>query len=55
MSLFESRSFPWHEDLEFFEAAVRFTTKETTFSPRLVEKDYYLWIFENEPEWAEFR
>ena len=37
----EFHSFSWHEDPEFFEAAVSFTAKETTFSPRLVEKDYF--------------
>ncbi|OGP55832.1 MAG: hypothetical protein A2162_10370, partial [Deltaproteobacteria bacterium RBG_13_52_11b] len=41
MSRPESRLFAWHEDPEFFEAAVSFTAKETTFSPRLVEKDYF--------------
>ncbi len=41
MSLPESRSFSWHEDPEFFEAAVSFTAKVTTFSPRLIEKDYF--------------
>ena len=44
MSRPESRSFSWHEDPEFFEAAVRFTAKATTFSPRLVEKDYFCTI-----------
>ena len=41
MSRPELRLFAWHEDPEFFEAAVSFTAKETTFSPRLVEKDYF--------------
>ena len=41
MSRPEFRLFPWHEDPEFFKAAVSFTAKETTFSPRLVEKDYF--------------
>jgi len=41
MSRLESRLFPWHEDPEFFVAAVSFTAKETTFSTRLVEKDYF--------------
>ncbi len=41
MSRIESRSFSWHEDPEFFKAAVTFTAKVTTFSPRLVEKDYF--------------
>jgi len=41
MSRPESRLFSWHEDPEFFVAAVSFTAKETTFSPRLVEKDYF--------------
>jgi predicted nucleotidyltransferase component of viral defense system len=41
MSRPESRSFSWHEDPEFFEAAVSFTAKVTTFSTRLVEKDYF--------------
>jgi len=41
MSRPETRSFSWHEDPQFFEAAVSFTAKETTFSPRFVEKDYF--------------
>jgi predicted nucleotidyltransferase component of viral defense system len=41
MSRPESHSFSWHEDPEFFKAAVNFTAKVTTFSPRLVEKDYF--------------
>ena len=41
MSRLESRLFPWHEDPEFFVAAVSFTAKETTFSTRLIEKDYF--------------
>ncbi len=41
MSRLESRLFPWHEDPEFFAAALSFTAKETTFSARLVEKDYF--------------
>ena len=41
MSRPELRFFAWHEDPEFFEAAVSFTAKETTFSTRLVEKDYF--------------
>jgi predicted nucleotidyltransferase component of viral defense system len=41
MSRPELRLFAWHEDPEFFEAAVGFTAKETAFSPRLVEKDYF--------------
>lgn len=30
-----------HEDAAFFQAAVNFTARETSFSPRLVEKDYF--------------
>jgi predicted nucleotidyltransferase component of viral defense system len=30
-----------HEDAAFFKAAVTFTSRETGFSPRLVEKDYF--------------
>jgi len=41
MSRPESHLFPWHEDSAFFLAAVNFTTQVTTFSSRLVEKDYF--------------
>lgn len=37
----ESLLFPWHEDSEFFVSAVSFTAQVTTFSTRLVEKDYF--------------
>jgi predicted nucleotidyltransferase component of viral defense system len=41
MSRPESHLFSWHEDSAFFLAAVSFTTQVTTFSSRLVEKDYF--------------
>ena len=30
-----------HEDPRLFREAVNFTTAETTFAPRLIEKDYF--------------
>jgi predicted nucleotidyltransferase component of viral defense system len=41
MSRPESHLYSWHEDSAFFLAAVSFTTQVTTFSSRLVEKDYF--------------
>ena len=41
MSRPESHLFPWHEDPAFFLSAVSFTAQVTTFSARLVEKDYF--------------
>jgi predicted nucleotidyltransferase component of viral defense system len=41
MSRPESHLFSWHEDSAFFLAAVSFTTQVTTFSSRLIEKDYF--------------
>ncbi len=41
MSRPESPLFPWHEDQALFLAALGFTVQMTTFSARLVEKDYY--------------
>lgn len=41
MSRPEPSLFPWHEDAAFFLAAVGFTAQMTTFTSRLIEKDYY--------------
>jgi len=41
MSSSEAPALRWHEDREFFEVAVTFTSATTGFSPRLVEKDYF--------------
>ena len=41
MSRPESQLFPWHEDPAFFLSAVSFTARVTTFSTRLIEKDYF--------------
>lgn len=41
MSQPESPLFAWHEDQALFLAALSFTAQMTTFTPRLVEKDYY--------------
>ncbi len=41
MSQPESPLFVWHEDQALFLAALGFTAQMTTFTPRLVEKDYY--------------
>jgi hypothetical protein len=40
MSEFKTQAVRLREDPEYFRAAVRFTSQVTTFSPRLVEKDY---------------
>ena len=40
MSKPKSQIVQLREDLDYFRAAVRFTAQETTFPPRLIEKDY---------------
>ena len=41
MSEFETQTVRLREDPDYFQAVVRFTSQVTTFSPRLVEKDYF--------------
>ena len=41
MSRPESIAISLHEDPDMFREAVNFTAAETTFLPRLIEKDYF--------------
>ena len=37
----KKQTIPLHQDAELFREAISFTAAETTFSPRLIEKDYF--------------
>jgi len=45
MSKIELPRIRFHQDVELFREAVRFTTAETGFAPRLIKKDYFCTLF----------